>query len=281
MGRKLIGIDLDHTTLNEAGQVSPVTQKTLQAAQAAGHIVAIITGRPPRLTQDIYDQIGLKTPMINFNGGLGYNPNQSWADAYSYQVKREIVFDLVEQAPNLAVNTIVAEQAQQVFGQRFLGHEQGPTNLKFFPQDQEQRAALTPQNVQGDVNAILLHVTQNAIPQTQKWLKARYGKDQVTVKTWGADDPVIEVAPAGVAKDTGLQVLQRSFAIKSDDVYAFGDEMNDLEMLSYAKHGVLMVNGNMSLKTVANEMTDYTNDEDGLARYLQKVLKLDIQGDKK
>ncbi|MBC6499737.1 HAD hydrolase family protein [Weissella confusa] len=36
-----MGIDLDKTTLNDAGEVSDRTRRTLQAAQADGHIVSI------------------------------------------------------------------------------------------------------------------------------------------------------------------------------------------------------------------------------------------------
>lgn len=36
MGRKLIGIDLDSTTLNDAGQVSLITQQMIKKAQQAG-----------------------------------------------------------------------------------------------------------------------------------------------------------------------------------------------------------------------------------------------------
>ena len=58
MDRKLIGIDLDKTTLNDAGKVSDRTRRTLQAAQREGHIVSIVTGRPVRLSMDIYDTLG-------------------------------------------------------------------------------------------------------------------------------------------------------------------------------------------------------------------------------
>ncbi len=270
MARKLIGIDLDHTTLNEAGMISKYTRETLQAAQAEGHIISIITGRPPRLTNAIYQELGLHSPMINFNGALGAIPNQNWRDAYSHQVQRTIVFDLLEQAGDLGVDLVIAEQNQQAWSQQF-GVKK--LNQKFFPQDNKLKGQLNKANLKTDVNAILLHAI-DASKQTeiQNWIQTRYGKENVNVKIWGGDAPVLEVAPAGVAKDTGLQVLQRSYQIAKDDVYAFGDEMNDLEMIEYAGHGVVMQNGNSELKKVANDVTPYTNEQDGLARYIKTIL---------
>lgn len=270
MKRKLIGIDLDHTTLNEAGMVSKYTRETLQSAQAAGHIISIITGRPPRLTNAIYQDLGLNSPMINFNGALGMIPDQNWKDAYSHQVQRNIVFDLLEQASDLGVDLVVAEQNQQAWSHQF-GTQK--LNQKFFPQDNDMKAQLNVHNLTTDVNAILLHAIDDTQQvQIQEWVQARYGKDLVNVKIWGGDAPVLEVAPAGVAKDTGLQVLQKSFGIAIEDVYAFGDEMNDLEMIDYAGHGVVMQNGNPELKKIANDVTPYTNEQDGLARYLKTIL---------
>ena len=91
MGRKLVGIDLDRTTLNDAGNISIKTRQTIQKMQQAGHVVAIITGRPVRLSMDIYQQLGLKSPMINFNGSL-VKFLIKWEHAY-FTADCEIAFD--------------------------------------------------------------------------------------------------------------------------------------------------------------------------------------------
>lgn len=276
MDRKLIGIDLDKTTLNDAGKVSDRTRRTLQAAQREGHIVSIVTGRPVRLSMDIYDTLGLQSPMINFNGSLGHKPYQHWDHEYSFNIDREIAFDLLENAQMMGIDTVVAESKNDVWANGN-GPQRGTEDAIFFPQDETGRKMLDRLNLQTDVNAILIHA-ENALHQSQiqHFVTDRYGADRVNVKTWGGESPVLEVAPAGVSKDTGLDVLRKAYDIKRDDIYAFGDEMNDFEMISYATHGVVMKNGNPELKAIADDMTDYTNEEDGLARYLEKLLKLSL-----
>ena len=276
MDRKLIGIDLDKTTLNDAGKVSDRTRRTLQAAQREGHIVSIVTGRPVRLSMDIYDTLGLQSPMINFNGSLGHKPYQHWDHEYSFNIDREIAFDLLENAQMMGIDTVVAESKNDVWANGN-GPQRGTEDAIFFPQDETGRKMLDRLNLQTDVNAILIHA-ENALHQSQiqHFVTDRYGADRVNVKTWGGESPVLEVAPAGVSKDTGLDVLRKAYDIKRDDIYAFGDEMNDFEMIGYATHGVVMKNGNPELKAIADDMTDYTNEEDGLARYLEKSLKLSL-----
>ena len=276
MVRKLIGIDLDKTTLNDAGKVSDRTRRTLQAAQSEGHIVSIVTGRPVRLSMDIYDTLGLQSPMINFNGSLGHKPYQHWDHEYSFNIDREIAFDLLENAQMMGIDTVVAESKNDVWANGN-GPQRGTEDAIFFPQDETGRKMLDRLNLQTDVNAILIHA-ENALHQSQiqHFVTDRYGADRVNVKTWGGESPVLEVAPAGVSKDTGLDVLRKSYDIKRVDIYAFGDEMNDFEMIGYATHGVVMKNGNPELKAIADDMTDYTNEEDGLACYLEKLLKLSL-----
>lgn len=276
MDRKLIGIDLDKTTLNDAGKVSDRTRRTLQAAQREGHIVSIVTGRPVRLSMDIYDTLGLQSPMINFNGSLGHKPYQHWDHEYSFNIDREIAFDLLENAQMMGIDTVVAESKNDVWANGN-GPQRGTEDAIFFPQDETGRKMLDRLNLQTDVNAILIHA-ENALHQSQiqHFVTERYGADRVNVKTWGGESPVLEVAPAGVSKDTGLDILRKAYDIKKDDIYAFGDEMNDFEMIGYATHGVVMKNGNPELKAIADDMTEYTNEEDGLARYLEKLLKLSL-----
>lgn len=101
MNQHLIAIDLDGTTLNNQSQLTAETIKTLRAAAHAGHIVSIITGRPYRIAQRIYDQIGIKTPMVNFNGALAHIPHEHWDKEYDVELTRELALDLLAQHKQL------------------------------------------------------------------------------------------------------------------------------------------------------------------------------------
>lgn len=83
MNQHLIALDLDGTTLNNQSALTTETIRTLRAAAADGHIVSIITGRPYRIARRIYDEIGIKTPMVNFNGALTHIPHETWDKEYA------------------------------------------------------------------------------------------------------------------------------------------------------------------------------------------------------
>jgi Cof subfamily protein (haloacid dehalogenase superfamily) len=90
-------------------------------------------------------------------------------------------------------------------------------------------------------------------------------------RKWGAPWNVIEIVRFGINKWTGLQRIADYYEIPLERIIAFGDEDNDMEMIRYAGQGIAMGNAIESLKQIANSVTA-SNEEDGIAVYLEKVL---------
>ena len=67
------------------------------------------------------------------------------------------------------------------------------------------------------------------------------------------------------------QLSHRNQLLGLESVVAFGDADNDLEFLQLAGRGIAMKNGRQVCKDVADEITDYTNDEDGVIMTLQRM----------
>ena len=72
--KKLIVTDLDGTALQNWETLDPKTKNALMAAKEEGHIVVIATGRPARASLHFYKELGLDTPIINFNGAYIHHP---------------------------------------------------------------------------------------------------------------------------------------------------------------------------------------------------------------
>lgn len=84
--------------------------------------------------------------------------------------------------------------------------------------------------------------------------------------------PFVEVADAGVTKASGLERLCGILGVQQHEVIAFGDHLNDLDLLQWAGRGIAMGNGLDDVKQAADEVT-LTNDEDGLAVVIERVLR--------
>ncbi|KAF9313301.1 hypothetical protein BG003_005420 [Podila horticola] len=78
----------------------------------------------------------------------------------------------------------------------------------------------------------------------------------------------LEVSGPGVNKGLGLKQYCEGHGIAREDVVAFGDLLNDAEMLQYAGLGLCMGNGHSEMKKLADRVIG-TNAEDGLAKEIE------------
>lgn len=79
---------------------------------------------------------------------------------------------------------------------------------------------------------------------------------------------VIEAVPKGTSKATGIAWMCEHLGISSEDTYAIGDSVNDLEMLKFAGHGIAMGNGSQIVKDTAEYVTTSVS-EDGIWNALE------------
>ena len=81
----------------------------------------------------------------------------------------------------------------------------------------------------------------------------------------------LDLAPQGVSKASGLEIVCSRLDIAPADVLAVGDGFNDVEMLRWAGRGVAMGQAPDEVNAVADDATDSVAD-DGLAAELARYL---------
>jgi len=84
----------------------------------------------------------------------------------------------------------------------------------------------------------------------------------------------IEIANKSISKLTAIEyLLQTYFDTPIEDVVAFGDNYNDIEMLKAVGTGVAVGNAKPETKEVADVIT-LAGKEDGVAKYIKNNIKL-------
>lgn len=272
MKKKLIAIDLDGTTLNHDSELSQKTIDVLNKAVHAGHYVSIATGRPYRMSEQFYRQLQLTTPMVNFNGALVHIPNKKWSGETETLINKNIAFEIMAQKQALNLDFIAAENRNTFYIDSLESFD-----AKIFAATPASLPTtsnlLSPKNMTTDPTSLLLRTTHEAAPSVAKEVTRQFGT-KVDVRTWGGPNAILEIVSKGIQKAKGVHQIATYLDIDQKDVVAFGDEHNDLELLAYAGWGVAMANGTEELKSVANDVTPRTNQEDGLADYLENLLHL-------
>lgn len=78
-------------------------------------------------------------------------------------------------------------------------------------------------------------------------------------------------------KANAVSAIAKYWGIKPSEIIAFGDGQNDVDMLSFAGIAVVMGNSNENIKKSADYIC-LSNDDDGLAKWLESNLLLHIEG---
>lgn len=81
----------------------------------------------------------------------------------------------------------------------------------------------------------------------------------------------IDIMGANINKRLGLTHLSDSLNISLENILAFGDNTNDLEMLQTAGIGVAMINGKPQVKEAADMITKDDNNHDGVLNTIQEL----------
>lgn len=87
------------------------------------------------------------------------------------------------------------------------------------------------------------------------------------------NDLRMDVHLPGITKGSSCMMLVDHAGLKREDSYAFGDGMNDLEMLTLVGHGVAMGNADPCVKAIADTVSEDAL-EDGLAKAFVRLFDL-------
>lgn len=123
-----------------------------------------------------------------------------------------------------------------------------------------------------DPTSVLIHPNASQVEELRNHLND-YHAEVIEHRKWGAPWNIIEIIKKGMNKAVGLKAIADEYHIARENIIAFGDEDNDLEMIDYAGVGVSMGNAIDDLVSVSKHQT-LTNEEDGISIFLEEYLNL-------
>jgi Cof subfamily protein (haloacid dehalogenase superfamily) len=259
---RLAATDLDGTLLRSDGTVSERTCAAMKAAEAAGIMLALVTGRPPRWMAPVARATGHTGVAICANGALLY-------DLHTEQV---VGSDLLDTPVALAaVAALRAKVPGLSFAAEFtpgFGHEASYRHGWDLGEVEVRIGDAEDLLDQPVVKLLARHPTMDR-DELLALAGELLGAD-VTVTSSSTTEALLEISAPGVTKATALAGLAGRHGIAAAEVVAFGDMPNDLPMLAWAGHAVAVANAHPDVLAVADEVTA-SNDDDGVARILERL----------
>ena len=265
---RLIATDLDGTLLDPAGHVSARTRAALDAARAAGIVVVPVTARQPIGLRAIAAEAGFEGWALCGNGAYGIHLGTHellFASEIAVPVQQRIARELGERVPDLLFASV--REGGEVFVAQdgyaavatLSDHKRDPRTMGAVP--------LADVLAAPSLKLVIRHATISPAE-----IFAVLGTlDQAGFAATLSGAPFVEVMAEGVTKATGLAQLCARLGIDRTEVLAFGDALNDVELLGWAGRGIAMANAEPEALAAADEVTT-SNAEDGVAVVLERVL---------
>ena len=86
------------------------------------------------------------------------------------------------------------------------------------------------------------------------------------------DKKWLDILQKGVEKYKGITEVAKLEGISNENIIAFGDGLNDIEMLKKCGVGVAMKNALPEVKEQADYITSETNNQNGVVEFLKEYL---------
>ena len=259
----MVATDLDGTLLRSDGTVSRRTCEAMAAAEDAGIVVAMVTGRPPRWMGPVARATGHTGVAICANGALLYDLHTETVVGSTLLTAADALATVVALRAAVPGLSFAAEFAPG-FGHEAAyrhGWDLGEVEVRVGSAEEildQPVVKLLARHPSMDRDALLAVATELV------------GVD-VTVTSSSTTEALLEISAAGVTKATALAGLAGRAGVPAEQVVAFGDMPNDLPMLAWAGRAVAVANAHAEVLALADEVTA-SNDEDGVAQVLERLV---------
>ena len=272
---KLIFLDVDGTIAGPGEPPRPSTVEAIHAARGRGHKVFLSTGR---LEADLAENVR----AIGFDGGIysaGGRAVVEGKEVLNRPIPKELAWRIIDalQAENLF---FMVESSAGTYGSidgeiQDHGSDLIYTIREIHPfQDEEQRALVSKRlQTNRKLPMYKILVLLESTDQAQR-LRQELGPAVkiVLFDKLSPDMPWIpgEISDASVNKGTAFRFVCDYLNAAPADTIAFGDSMNDAEILRAAGIGIAMGNAENGVKEIADQVCECWN-EDGIAKALVRI----------
>lgn len=267
MSYKLVVLDLDGTALRSDGQVSPRTRTAVRAARNAGLLVIAATGRRLRHALPATHSLGLDCPGIFCNGALAVDLS-NWR-VLLYAPLRSVGSALVRRWQEAGLSPLVCRHS--LHGPDLLYHTPSPVTPGWLLLD-EGNGRL---GWEADLAAAADGAVKLMAVDRLEWLRSEAAVSGLPVQsmlsTEADGSALLEVWREDISKATAVRELAQRAGIRRQEIVAFGDGYNDVELLAYAGLGVAMDNAVPEARAAARIVCG-SNDTDGVAVMLESLV---------
>ncbi|GAB4031384.1 HAD family hydrolase [Spirosoma gilvum] len=253
---KLFAFDLDGTLLRRDKTLSDRTVRAINLLISKGHLITIATARPPRDVARLLADVLTYHYCICYNGAEVYKGGTRIAQ---YSIQPDLAYSLVYELAMLKHDLFIGIESDDTF-------HVNRSPVPLFGEVPHRQIAFSEQQhpIFNQGITKIIHEGLGASSETVT-LQSVHDTCAVTHTDNGA---IVQIMAQGVNKWAALQTIAQHESISLQNIIAFGDDHNDLAMLTSCGMGVAMANATASVLAASAHRTT-SNDEDGVACFLE------------
>ncbi|WP_405999775.1 Cof-type HAD-IIB family hydrolase [Streptomyces sp. NBC_00829] len=265
---RLIATDLDGTLLRDDKSVSDRTVAALAAAEEAGIEVFFVTGRPARWMDVVSEHVHRHGLAICANGAAVVDLHAGGEVLQVRPLDRKTALAVVHVLRDAAPGTSFAVELTTG-----IHYEPGYPPFHLDPGATVATAEkLLHEERPGESAPVIKLLAQHPELAPDAFLSlARTAAGELASFTRSSPTALLEISGLGVSKASTLALCCAQRGISADEVVAFGDMPNDVEMLTWAGTSYAMGNAHPDVIAAASGRT-VANNEDGVAVVIEQIL---------
>jgi Cof subfamily protein (haloacid dehalogenase superfamily) len=274
---RLLAIDIDGTLLDSRGRLPDAHRDALIDASARGVEVALVTGRSFHFTTAVTERLPIPLTLIVNNGAVV--KRKDGTTELRHVLARDAARRILDETGHLEDSVAIvfdrSDERQIVFDRMDWSHP----NRRGYYEKNKAFIAESPSPLRDmlteDPIQIMFNGSVEPMRQLVASLRAMPIADRFAVAITEyvpRDFSLVDVNGAGCSKGTTLATWAERRGLTPAEVAAFGDNLNDVEMLDYAGTAYIMGNAIDSLKSRGYRQAA-SNDEGGLAHAVKACLK--------
>ena len=265
MNYKLVVCDMDGTLLTSSHKISEYTANIIKQIEDKNVKFIIATGRPYLDARYYRDSLNLKSYLITSNGARAHDEDNN--PIVVENIPKELVKRLLTYNVGKDIHRNIYLNDEWIIEYEIEGliefHKESGYgfNIDDLNKYENKEAA-----------KVFFLGKDKEIENLEKNMEKEFQNDlSITVSS----PFCLEFMKKGVNKAETLKKVLKLLNIKSEEVIAFGDSMNDYEMLSLVGKPFIMGNGNKRLmEALPNVEVVGNNNEDGIGRKLIEIFNI-------
>ncbi len=266
MDYKVIVCDMDGTLLNSQHKISDYTKLIIGKLVEKGMKIIIATGRPYLDAKYFRDSMGLKSFLVTSNGAVIHNEKDE--NILSETIDLNISQQILNYGSDKSIfhrNIYTPDKWFADFDLPGLDSFHVESNFTYELADMNNFKI-------DDINKIFFLGEEDNISNLFKYIHGDFA-DIISLTL--SNENCLEVMKKGVNKGNAIKKISENIGIPLDNFIAFGDALNDYEMLNSVNNSFLMGNAIKQLKEkLPNKEIIDTCDNDGVAKKLSEIFSL-------